>query len=89
MGLLIASRASLREQYRRLARRIGKKKALVAIAHSILIIIYHVLKEETAYHELGSTYFEERERDAVKRRALRSLERLGYDVSLQARGDIA
>jgi hypothetical protein len=54
-----------------------------------LVIIYHVLKEETTYHELGSTYFEERERDAVKRRALRSLERLGYDVSLQEKGAVA
>jgi transposase len=79
----------LGEQYRRLARRIGKKKALVAVAHSILVIMYHVLKEETTYHELGSTYFEERERDAVKRRALRSLERLGYDVSLQEKGAVA
>lgn len=79
----------LGEQYRRLARRIGKKKALVAVAHSILVIIYHILKEEKTYHELGSTYFEEREREAVKRRALRSLERLGYDVSLQEKDAVA
>lgn len=38
---------------------------------------------------MESTYFEERERDAVKRRALRSLERLGYDVSLQEKGAVA
>ncbi len=79
----------LGEQYRRLSKRIGKKKALVAVAHSILVIIYHILKEEKTYHELGSTYFEEREHDAVKRRALRSLERLGYDVSLQEKGNVA
>jgi transposase len=79
----------LGEQYRRLARRIGKKKALIAVAHSILVIIYHMLKEEKTYYELGSTYFEEREHDAVKRRALRSLERLGYDVSLQEKGAVA
>lgn len=78
----------LGEQYRRLARRIGKKKALIAVAHSILIIIYHILKEEKTYQELGSAHFEERERDAVKRRALRSLERLGYDVSLQEKGNV-
>jgi len=46
-------------------------------------------KEEKTYHELGNTYFEEREHDAVKRRALRSLERLGYDVSLQEKGSAA
>jgi transposase len=79
----------LGEQYRRLARRIGKKKALIAVAHSILVIIYHILKEEKTYQELGSAYFEERERDAVKLRALRSLERLGYDVSLQEKGNVA
>jgi len=79
----------LGEHYRRLARRIGKKKALIAVAHSILVIIYHILKQEKTYYELGSTYFEEREHDAVKRRALRSLERLGYDVSLQQKDDVA
>jgi transposase len=73
----------LGEQYRRLARRIGKKKAIIAVAHSILVIIYHILKEEKTYQELGSAYFEEREHDAVKRRALRNLERLGYEITLQ------
>ena len=48
-----------------------------------------MLKEEKTYHELGNTYFEEREHDAAKRRALRSLERLGYDVSLQEKGSAA
>lgn len=88
-GAARSKQTYLGEQYRRLARRIGKKKALVAVAHSILVIIYHVLKEETTYHELGNTFFEERDRDAVKRRALRSLERLGYDVSLQEKGAVA
>lgn len=88
-GAARSKQTYLGEQYRRLARRIGKKKALVAVAHSILVIIYHVLKEETTYRELGNTYFQERERDAVKRRALRSLERLGYDVSLQEKEAVA
>lgn len=79
----------LGEQYRRLARRIGKKKALIAVARSILVMMYHILKEEKTYHELGNTYFEEREHDAVKRRALRSLERLGYQVSLQEKESVA
>lgn len=73
----------LGEQYRRLAKRIGKKKAIIAVAHTILVSIYHMLKEERSYQKLGSTYFEEREREAVKQRAVRSLERLGYHVSLQ------
>ncbi|GAC1354199.1 MAG: hypothetical protein NVSMB38_32020 [Ktedonobacteraceae bacterium] len=79
----------LGEQYRRLSKRIGKKKALVAVAHSILIIIYHILKEGKTYQELGSTYFEERDHDAVKRRALRNLEQLGYQVSLQQKEGVA
>ncbi|QBD77304.1 IS110 family transposase [Ktedonosporobacter rubrisoli] len=79
----------LGEHYRRLARRIGKRKAIIAVAHSILVIIYHILKEEKTYQELGSTYFEEREHDAVKRRALRNLERLGYEVALQEKEQAA
>ena len=79
----------LGEQYRRLSKRIGKKKALIAVAHSILIIIYHILKEEKTYQELGSTYFEERDHDAIKRRAIRNLERLGYQVTLQEGDDAA
>lgn len=71
------------------AKRIGKKKALIAVAHSILIIIYHILKQEKTYQELGSTYFEERDHDAIKRRAVRNLERLGYQVTLQEGDDAA
>ena len=59
------------------------------MAHTILVIIYHILKEERSYQELGSTYFAEREREAVKQRAVRSLERLGYHVSLQEVDDAA
>lgn len=78
----------LAEHYRRLSKRIGKKKALVAVAHSILLSIYP-LKEEKTSQELGSTSFEERDRDAVKGGALRHLERLGSDVTLQEKTDAA
>lgn len=57
------------------------------MVHSILIIIYHLLQKECTYHELGTSSFEERERDVVKRRSIRSLERLGYQVSLQEVND--
>ncbi len=79
----------LGEQYRRFARCIGKKKAIIAVAHSILVSIYHILKEEKTYQELGRTYFEEREHDAVKRRALGHVERLGYEVTLQEKENAA
>ena len=48
----------LAAQYQRLVKRMGKKKALVAVGHSILVIVYHVLKNRTRYQELGGDYFE-------------------------------
>jgi transposase len=70
-------------QYHRLAARRGKKKAAIAVAHSILVIIYHVLKRREPYCELGANYFDERDRQAVERRLVHRLERLGYIVQLQ------
>ena len=73
----------LSAQFRRLVSRRGKKKALVAVAHSILVIAYHVLTRRGIYQELGGNYFDERERRAVERRLTRRLERLGYQVTLK------
>jgi transposase len=73
----------LSAQYRRLAARRGRKKALIAAGHSILIMAYYVLVRKEDYRELGGNYFDERERQAVERRLVRRLERLGYQVSLQ------
>lgn len=73
----------LSAQYHRLARRLGKKKALIAVAHSILVIIYHVLTEDVDYRELGGNYFDERDRQAVEKRLVRRLEQLGYHVTLE------
>ena len=72
----------LSAQYHRLAVRRGKKKAVVAVGHTILIIIYHVLQEQQPYAELGGNYFDERERQQVERRLVRRLEKLGYEVAL-------
>jgi transposase len=69
--------------YQRLRKRMGHKKALVALAHRILIIIYHVLKEQQAYQELGPAHVDEKAIEVAKRRALRTLEELGYEVTLQ------
>jgi len=52
----------LSAQYRRLAARRGKKKASIAVGHSILVIIFHVLREQKPYEELGRNFFDERER---------------------------
>lgn len=73
---------SLSAQYRRLAARRGAKKATIALGHSILVIIYHLITEETDYQELGSNYYDERDRQAVQRRLVRRLEQLGYEVVL-------
>jgi transposase len=70
-------------QYRRLLPRRGKKKAAVAVGHSILVIAYYLLTRETTYTELGSQYFEERERTAVEKRLVRRLEALGNKVTLE------
>jgi transposase len=74
----------LSAQYRRLAGRIGPKKAMVAMGHTILVIIHHVLRNQQSYQELGGNYFEERDRQAIEKRLVRRLEKLGYQVSLQS-----
>jgi transposase len=73
----------LSAQYRRLAARRGKKKAIIALGHSLLIIAYHVLKRRVDFQDLGPTYFDERDRTNVERRLVRRLERLGYKVALE------
>lgn len=70
-------------QYRRLAARRGKKRAAVAVAHSILVIAYHMLKRGTVYTDLGGDYFERRNEQQVQRQLVKRLERLGYQVTLQ------
>jgi transposase len=70
--------------YQRLRKRMGHKKAIVALAHRILIIIYHLLKEQQSYRELGPDHVDEQAAEVAKRRALRTLEQLGYDITLQS-----
>ncbi len=83
-GAASSKRTFLGAYYRRLCQRIGKRKAIVALAHRILIIIYRVLKEDQVFEEKGEQYASEREREISKRRALRRLEQLGYQVHLEA-----
>lgn len=71
-------------QYRRLARRIGAKRASMAVAHSIVVILHHVIRTGQAFVDLGQHYFQERDRASITRRAVRQLERLGHTVTLQA-----
>lgn len=73
----------LSAQFWRLARRIGKKKAAVAVSHSILVIAWHLLTEGCDYADLGGDYFVQRDADRARHRALAQLEALGYRVTLQ------
>jgi transposase len=76
-------------QYRRLAARRGHKKALVAVAHTLLTIIYHILRDHQPYRDLGSTYFDEHDRAALERRFVRRLEGLGFQVILHPNPAVA
>jgi transposase len=69
-------------QYRRLVGRRGKKRALVAVAHSLLVVIYHVLRTGRQYHDLGVDYFEKLDASRIIRSHVRRLENLGYMVTL-------
>ena len=70
----------------RLTHRRGKKRAVVAVAHTILVIAYHVVQRQQPYQDLGRTYFDERERSAVARQSVRRLEQLGFKVTLETAG---
>ena len=70
-------------QYHRLARRIGANRAAMAVAHSIIVILHHVIKTGQGFVDLGHPYFEERDRAAITRQAVRRLERLGHKVTLE------
>jgi transposase len=69
-------------RYRRLAPRRGKKRALIAVGHTILKIFFHILKEHVDYRELGADYFDKLKPEQYRRYLVRRLQSLGYDVTL-------
>lgn len=69
-------------QYRRLAARRGKKRALMAVGHSILVIFFHMLKAPVEFKELGANYFDQRKPEQYRRYLVKRLESLGYEVKL-------
>ena len=73
----------LAAQYQRLASRRGKKRALVALGHTVLVIAYHILKQRQPYRDLGAMYFDKFEQHRVEKRLVHRLECLGYQVILQ------
>ena len=73
----------LSAQYHRLASRRGKKKAIVALEHSILTIAYHIIQRKEPYRELGGDYFDKRRTEATVQRLVKRLEHFGFKVPLQ------
>lgn len=72
--------------YRRLSARRGKKRALIAVAHALLVVIYHLLKDpQLEYQDLGVNYFDTLEPERLRRQLVKRLEGLGYDVTLTPR----
>lgn len=77
----------LAAQYRRLVGRLGDRRAIIAVAHSILVIAYHIIRDGTTYRELGATFHDQRSKNAVIRRLTRRFEDLGFDVHLTLKED--
>jgi transposase len=69
--------------YQRLAARRGKPRAIIAVAHSMMRSVFHMLSRNEAYRELGANYFDERRRHSTVDRLARRIEHLGYWVSLE------
>jgi transposase len=73
-------------QYRRLASRRGKKRAIVAVSHSLLIAVYHVLRTGVPYQDLGAAHFDRLAPQQLTRHLVKRLERLGHKVTLEPTG---
>ena len=73
----------LSSQYSRLVKRLGRKKALVAVAHSLLVIIYHILERDQTYTELGGDYFDRHNVEQQRDYFIRRLRLLGFKVNLE------
>jgi transposase len=71
-------------QYRRLAPRRGKKRAALAVAHSLLVVIFHMLKTGSSYKDLGGDYFDKLNQKRLVPYFLKRLTDLGYQVTLKA-----
>lgn len=82
-------RSYFRAQFHRLAGRRGRKRALVAVAHSLLVVIYHILLTGRAYSDLGIGYFDKLDSQRIVKSHVRRLEALGYQVTLVASPEAA
>lgn len=82
-GVTMKKNCYLSSQYFRLVKRLGRKKALVAVAHSLLVIIFHVLQSDQTYTELGGDYFDRHHVEQQREYYLRRLHMLGLKVTVE------
>jgi transposase len=75
----------LSAQYHRIARRRGKQKAVIAVSHSVLVILYHILRDKKPSSDLGGEYFDHLDTARIQHHHVRRLEQLGYSVTLTAK----
>ena len=73
----------LRDKFHRLRARMGAKKAVVAVAHKILVAAFHMLRRAVAFADLGADYLDRVDRYRTAKRLVRRLDALGYDVMLR------
>jgi transposase len=73
----------LSSQFRRLAARRGKKRAIIAVAHTLIVIGYHLQKNQSNYEDLGGNYFDRIHSDGLKRYLVKRLQQLGHKVTLE------
>jgi transposase len=83
LGVSRARDSALAARYYRIRAHRGHKKAAIAVAHALVVTAYHVLARNCDYHELGADYLDRQSSDRAQRRALHTLERLGYRVTLE------
>jgi transposase len=84
LAAIRTSNSAFAARYRRIMRHRGHKKAVTAVAHTMLVTAYHLLARQTTYQELGADYFDRRHAERVRRRAVQALERQGYRVTLES-----
>ncbi len=82
-GATMKKNCYLSSQFQRLVKRLGRKKALVAVAHSLLVIIYHVLERDQTYTELGGDYFDRQHVEQQCAYYIRRLQMLGLKVNVE------
>lgn len=89
-ALVRAARATTRRSnnylsalYHRIARRRGDKRAILAVAHAIIVIIHNIIAKGTVYQDLGPEYFDQRNKEHIVRRAIQRVEQLGFKVTIQ------